>query len=184
MTRIPPEAAPGHPWYSPEAGGINRIAFNGSPDPTLGVEIELQIIDPETGDLAPGGPQIIDAHGKPEYVKPELLQSTVELNVGPCADISEARRSLGRRLSALHATAARLGFAMISAGTHPFALWEEQKISKQARYQRLLACISHRATSRGRGEARADKARAGRAPQAYLTIRRGDRVSATPSPWA
>ena len=43
-----------------------------------------------------------------------------------------------------------------------------------------LARMSQRASSRGRGETRGYKARAGRAPEAYWTIRRGARPSATP----
>ena len=134
---IPAEADRKHPWYSPETGEINRITFAGSPRPTLGVEVEFQIIDPETGDLAPGGPEILAAH-EHEYVKPELLQSTVELNVGPCEDVKEARDVLTLRLNALRAAAGELGYRLISAGTHPFSAWESQKVTEADRYQRLL----------------------------------------------
>ena len=89
---IPAESDSQHPWYSPETGKISRITFNGSPDPTLGIEVEYQIIDPESGELAPGGPQILEAFNQPAYAKEELLQSTVELNVGPLQRKTSARR--------------------------------------------------------------------------------------------
>ena len=36
-----------------------RIHFNGSPGPTVGVEVELQIIDAETGSLVSGASRIL-----------------------------------------------------------------------------------------------------------------------------
>jgi len=134
---IPAESDSQHPWYSPETGKISRITFNGSPDPTLGIEVEYQIIDPESGELAPGGPQILEAFNQPAYAKEELLQSTVELNVGPCRNVGEARASLTERLAALRTTSAELGYGLIAAGTHPSSHWETQKITDAARYQEL-----------------------------------------------
>jgi len=127
-----------NPWYAPESGEINRIAFHGCAEPTLGIEVEYQIIDPETGDLAPGGPAILEAFNQPTYAKPELLQSTVELNVGPCVTAAEARDSLSERLAALRAVAADLGYGLIAAGTHPCSAWESQCITDNERYRSLL----------------------------------------------
>ena len=135
---IPADPNSNHPWYSPETGDIKRITFNGCQDPTLGIEVEYQIIDPETGELAPGGPAILEAFNQPEYAKPELLQSTVELNVGPCQNIGEARDSLTDRLGKLRATAADLGYGLIAAGTHPNSPWETQQVTEADRYQNLL----------------------------------------------
>jgi carboxylate-amine ligase len=127
-----------HPWYGSESGETNRITFNGCAEPTLGIEVEYQIIDPETGELAPGGPAILEAFDQPAYAKPELLQSTVELNVGPCVDAAEARDALTSRLAALRATAADLGYGLIAAGTHPTSHWEAQHVTDAKRYQSLL----------------------------------------------
>jgi carboxylate-amine ligase len=127
-----------HPWYAPESGEINRITFNGCAEPTLGVEIEYQIIDPDSGELAPGGPAILAAYDQPAYAKPELLQSTVELNVGPCRTVTEARVSLHERLGRLRAVAGELGYGLIAAGTHPCSHWEAQRITENPRYQNLL----------------------------------------------
>ena len=124
--------------YSLAAGETNRITFNGSPEPTLGIEVEYQIIDPETGELASGGPAILEAFGQPAYAKPELLQSTVELNVGPCKDVAEACDSLTSRLTALNAVATKLGYGLIAAGTHPTSHWEAQHITDAERYRSLL----------------------------------------------
>ncbi|MCH7826083.1 MAG: hypothetical protein IH849_14895 [Acidobacteria bacterium] len=104
---IPAESDSQHPWYSLETGKISRITFNGSPGPTLGIEVEYQIIDPESGELAPGGPQILEAFNQPAYAKEELLQSTVELDVGPCKDVGETRDALSKSTSTSGAAAVR-----------------------------------------------------------------------------
>ncbi len=127
-----------HPWYSLETGETNRITFNGCAEPTLGIEVEYQIIDPETGELAPGGPAILEAFDQPTYAKPELLQSTVELNVGPHIDVAGARESLLSRLAALREAAADLGYGLIAAGTHPTSHWESQHVTDADRYRNLL----------------------------------------------
>jgi carboxylate-amine ligase len=138
MTPLPAEDDRSHPWYSHEQGDITRIAYSGSPDPTLGIEVELQIVDPETGNLAPGGPAIIEAFGEPDFVKPELLQATVEVNVGPCDTVAEAREGLTERVTAVRKVANDLGYDLLSAGTHPFARWDDQEITDNQRYQHFL----------------------------------------------
>ena len=138
MSPLPAENDRTHPWYSPEHGDVTRIAFSGSPDPTLGIEVELQIVDPETRDLAPGGPEIIEAIGEPDFVKAELLQSTVEVNVGPCTTVAEARAGLSERVEAVRMVANEKGYDLLSAGTHPFARWDNQEITDNQRYQHFL----------------------------------------------
>lgn len=125
------------PWYRTRRGEVNRIVFHGSPAPTLGMELELQVVDPESGALVSGGPAIMERLAV-EWVKQELLQSTVEINIGPCTDIGEARDMLTARLRRVLQTADELGYGIISAGTHPFAGWESQKISDNPRYQYML----------------------------------------------
>src|SRR5512133_2397859 len=63
---------------------------------TLGIEEELQIIDPETRELRSHVQQIL-ADGKmtlKEQVKPELHQSIVELNTEVCSDARAARQQV------------------------------------------------------------------------------------------
>ena len=54
-----------------------KIAFNGSPAPTLGVEVELQILDPDTKNLVSGAPRIIERLAGDAHIKPELIESTI-----------------------------------------------------------------------------------------------------------
>ena len=115
-----------------------KIAFAGSPNPTVGVELELQIIDPETMNLAPGAPAIIERSADPSHVKPELIESTIEICTDVCADISEVRRDLTARVDRLLDVADSLGYQIACAGTHPFSRWGQQTITPSPRYHRLV----------------------------------------------
>ena len=114
-----------------------RIRFNGSSGPTLGVEVELQIIDPETGNLVSGAKSIIERAGGVNHLKPELIQSTIELNTDVCADVAAVRGELSQRLRALFALCDDLGYQLASTGTHPFSRWAEQEITDKERYHLL-----------------------------------------------
>lgn len=98
-----------------------KIHFNGSPNPTLGVEVELQILDPETRNLVSGAQQILEKTDGDEHVKPELIQSTIELNTDVCANISAVRTDLTERLDSLFKVCDELGYELASVGTHPFS---------------------------------------------------------------
>ena len=63
--------------------------FAGSPRPTIGVEMELQLVDRTTGALVPLASTLIDEFGELPWLKSELLQSTIEINTGICEDISD-----------------------------------------------------------------------------------------------
>jgi carboxylate-amine ligase len=115
-----------------------RLHFNGSPKPTLGVELELQILDPATKNLVSGAQQIINNCSGDSHIKPELIQSTIELNTDVCADITEVRTDLQKRLSLLFKICDGLGYEIACAGTHPFARWAEQDITPHERYHMLI----------------------------------------------
>ena len=115
-----------------------RIHFNGSPGPTVGVEIELQVIDRETRKLVSGAPRILEVVKDAKHVKPELIASTVELATDVCANVEAVRHELSDRLRSLLAVCDDLGYALASAGTHPFSRWAEQEITDKERYHLLV----------------------------------------------
>ena len=63
--------------------------FIGSPEPTVGVEIELQLIDRKSRELISVCPEILRLLDGEDWVKSELLQSTVEINTRVCKNIQE-----------------------------------------------------------------------------------------------
>jgi carboxylate-amine ligase len=115
-----------------------RIHFNGSPRPTVGVEVELQIIDPESRNLVSGAPRILARGADVDHIKPELIASTVELNTDVCADIEAVRTDLTARFRSLMALCDDLGYVLASTGTHPFSRWAEQEITEKERYHLLV----------------------------------------------
>ncbi len=114
--------------------------FNGRPF-TLGIEEELMICDAGSLDLAQGIETVLA--GLPEelpgYVKPELMQSVLEVATLPCSDVGEANNQLTELRRVVHEVGAENGLAIGAAGTHPWARYDQQKIVERPRYQELAA---------------------------------------------
>ncbi len=111
------------------------------PSFTLGVEEELMILDGETLDLANEIDAVVDSYEGEGEVKPELLQSVLEIATPPCKDMREVGEHVRRLRAEVGEAAGRKGLCIASAGTHPFALWEEQKVSKDPRYRELIDAL-------------------------------------------
>jgi len=105
---------------------------------TIGIEEEFQIVD-DTGDLR-AHIDILMASAKPtlgDELKPEFLQSFVEIGTKVCANVAEARQEIMRLRGTLHAMLAENGLRLASAGTHPFSHWKDQIRTEHERYQQL-----------------------------------------------
>ena len=115
--------------------------MRGKPAFTLGVEEELQVIDPQTRELRSHVAEIF-AEGRHELrdrLKPELHQPVVELGTAVCHDIHDVRREvIGLRRSIVE-LARRNGMRVAAAGTHPFSHWADVKITPDDRYAQIVA---------------------------------------------
>ena len=116
-----------------------NIVFSGSEQPTLGVELEIQIVD-ESGALATdtAATKILAKLGDNLGFKHELLECTVEVITGVCPNVGEVRRDLGDKLGRLIEVADGLGYRVMCTGTHPFSSWTDQTVSPDPRYHRLI----------------------------------------------
>jgi carboxylate-amine ligase len=116
-------------------------AFRAAPGRTpfsIGVEEELMIVDPAKGhDLVNGIEDLLGAAPVGE-VKPELMESVLEIATAPCVNAAQAGEQLRSLRAHVTSRAAEHGLAIASAGTHPSALWEDQRISARDRYRELL----------------------------------------------
>jgi glutamate---cysteine ligase / carboxylate-amine ligase len=114
--------------------------FGGTPF-TLGIEEELMICDAETLELAQAIEVIVGdlPESLPGEVKPELMQSVLEVATRPCANITEAADQLRELRRCVREVAARNGLAIGAAGTHPSARYEDQLIVDRPRYRELAA---------------------------------------------
>lgn len=120
------------------------IHFAASPRPSLGIEMELAVIDPHSRELVRGAHELLIemGSGHPDGVHPkakaELLQSTVEIITGICQDVAEARADLAASLEEVDGYTSRRGLTLMCAGTHPFTDPVSQDITPNPRYQRLV----------------------------------------------
>jgi carboxylate-amine ligase len=112
------------------------------PSYTLGIEEELMIVDQETLDLTSSIEGLLEALGdieKDGEVKPELMESVCEIATEPCQNAREAGYQLRALRRLVQQVANERGAAIGAAGTHPFALWEDQRIVSRPRYRDLIA---------------------------------------------
>lgn len=107
---------------------------------SVGIEEELMILDGSTMDLVNAIEEMLGPtdHGD---VKPELMESVLEISTDPCATIADARDQLFSLRKAVRERAEAKGYAIGSAGTHPFAKWEEQRIAARPRYRDLISAL-------------------------------------------
>ena len=106
---------------------------------TIGIEEEFQMVDRLTGQLCPRIQTILEK-GCPlfgEKIKAEMLQPTVELISDILPDIPTARKELQAMRAKLAQLVGKEGLALISAGTHPSALWQEEPRTPYERYIEL-----------------------------------------------
>jgi len=119
------------------------ILFNASAGSSLGVEVELQIVDRDTRGLKSGASEILrrleKERGEPHpKAKNELMESNIELITGVCSTVAEARADLEATLAEVAPVAESLGLRLLCAGTHPFSDWAAQDITPNERYLRLV----------------------------------------------
>ncbi len=115
------------------------LPFASSPDLTLGVELELQILDPETRDLSPACARVIERIG-PDHpnVRPEIFQSMLEVSTGVCRDVKQVRRELDQVVALVRRACDDVGVELASSGSHPFARYSDRMVYPAERYQDLI----------------------------------------------
>lgn len=119
-----------------------RIDFHGSPEPTLGVEWELALVDRRSRDLRNDATHLF-ARAKPRLPDPnklhkELLRNTVEIVSGVCHTVGEAMADLRQTLEVVLPAGDDLDIDLYGAGTHPFASWTGQQLTEGHRYEELI----------------------------------------------
>jgi carboxylate-amine ligase len=119
---------------------VSRLeAFRRNDWPTLGVEVELQLVDAETMALRSAIDDLLAS--LPTYllesVKPEFMQCYVEINTSVCRTVGDVGADLTAKLRAVEAAAAAHGLRLSWGATHPFSRWQDQKITPDDRYYKL-----------------------------------------------
>jgi glutamate---cysteine ligase / carboxylate-amine ligase len=121
-----------------------KHSFDGTPF-TVGIEEELMLVDPETLELRQAIETIIADLGA-EYenrVKPELMQSVLEIATAPHPTVADAADELRRLRRTVRDAAERNSMLVAASGTHPSALWEEQLLVDRPRYKELAGELGY-----------------------------------------
>lgn len=111
------------------------------PSFTIGIEEELMILDSDSLALANAIEAVLEEYGENDNVKPELLESVLEIATVPHPHTAAAGRELRALRRDVAEAAGRRGLLIGSAGTHPFAMWEDQRVSSRPRYRELIAAL-------------------------------------------
>jgi glutamate---cysteine ligase / carboxylate-amine ligase len=108
---------------------------------TLGVEEEYMLLDGETLDLVQHVEAVLAAtegHELEQRVNPELMQSVLEIATPVCRTPADVERELRKLRAYVIGLAAERELRVGSAGTHPFSLFERQRITARDRYRHLV----------------------------------------------
>jgi carboxylate-amine ligase len=120
------------------------IEWNPSAGPTLGVEWEVQLIDPITRLLRQDAGTVLAElpglaeNGEHPKMRHELMQSTVEVVTGICGTVAEAKADLAVSLKDLQRTAEPHSIVIAAAGTHALSHWRDAKMAPSQRYAELV----------------------------------------------
>ena len=115
-------------------------AFQKSEALSLGVELELQLVNTHDFDLAPYAEDMLRMMSKvrlPGAVVPEMTSSMIEISTGVCQSSTEVLSQLTQIRDALVKCADKLNIAVVGGGTHPFQQWHERRIYDKPRFREL-----------------------------------------------
>ncbi len=120
-----------------------HLPFAQSQRSTVGIEWELALVDQDSGDLRQVAQTVLDAVLPPgaerhPHIRQELLLNTVEVVSGVCRTVGEAGADLERAIEKIRTITDPLRVELMCAGTHPFARWDNQKVTDQERYATLI----------------------------------------------
>jgi carboxylate-amine ligase len=115
--------------------------FGAGPPFTIGIEEEYMLLDPVTLDLVQRADRLLAAERDFDlgvHLSPELFQSLLEVHTPVCAHTGEAAAILRQLRDHVTGLARSLDLRVGSAGTHPFSLFERQRITRRDRYNALV----------------------------------------------
>jgi carboxylate-amine ligase len=122
------------------------LDFKTSTPLSIGVELELMVLNTHDYNLVRGAPDLlarlekVDLQGE---VKPEITESMIEVNSSVNANYDDLRRELKHVRDAIVVAAQRLNVAVAGGGSHPFHKWKERRIFPTERFQRVSALYGY-----------------------------------------
>jgi glutamate---cysteine ligase / carboxylate-amine ligase len=122
------------------------LEFKSSAPLSLGVELELMVLNTHDYNLVRGAPDLLARLEKVQLdgeVKPEITESMIEVNSSVNTNYDDLRRELKDVRDAIVVAAQRLNVAVAGGGSHPFHKWNERRIYPTERFQRVSALYGY-----------------------------------------
>jgi carboxylate-amine ligase len=113
---------------------------------TLGVEIELQIVNTQDFDLAPHAADLMRVVRNQHlrgHIRPEITRSMIEMSTGVCDSHGDVLQQLSETRDAMVSAARRLEIGLCGGGTHPFQHWKRQRIYETPRFHQVSALYGY-----------------------------------------
>jgi len=126
---------------------MGKITFNDCDAPTVGIELELGLVDEQTMALSNSVQAVLsrlpsELEG---HLKPELMQSVIEINTGICNTVGEAEIDLTEKIRRVESVLDDLNLRLWWGGTHPFSRWGDQHVTPNERYRMLVDLLQEMA---------------------------------------
>lgn len=117
---------------------IDEIIFKSNGSLTLGVEVELQLIDKDSLSLKPVANEFLESGKNIRNLKPEFYLSTVEVSTDICKDVHQVKNDLKTSFDAIKSIADDHKIYLSSTGCHPFSRYSDCIITPSKRYDELI----------------------------------------------
>src|SRR3982751_5441330 len=122
------------------------LEFSSSEPLSMGVELELMVLNTHDYNLVRGAPDLLARLEKVELdgeVKPEITESMIEVNSAVNVSYAGLLDELMRVRDAIVVAAERLNVAVAGGGSHPFHRWNERRIYPTERFQHVSALYGY-----------------------------------------
>jgi len=119
---------------------MERLEFSKSAPLTMGVELELQLVNSRDCDLTRAASDLLSQMAKrshPGEIKPEITESMIEISTGIHTRHAQLLSDLQQIRDALLEVASRLNVGVAGGGAHPFQHWSERRIMDAPRMQHV-----------------------------------------------
>jgi glutamate---cysteine ligase / carboxylate-amine ligase len=122
----------------PFSGKAGEIVFQSNGVLTLGVEIELQVVDPKTLNLTSKADRLLKVGSHLKALKAEIYQSMLEINTLKCKDVHEVNKDLSESFNALQTLGKGEGVRFATTGCHPYSRYADNLLTESPRYRELI----------------------------------------------
>jgi glutamate---cysteine ligase / carboxylate-amine ligase len=114
------------------------LEFNSSSPLTLGVELELQLVNRRDYNLTRASSDLLRRLSRIDHgfdIKPEITESMIEIATGVHTHIDPLLGELKEIRDLLIVHTERMNVGICGGGAHPFQHWDDQRIYNAERYQ-------------------------------------------------